>query len=132
MQVHRQKKGRRADASQRSIASELVEMYTKAKASADGRYCVNPNDPEEERSYLDYSNPSLLLDALKVFVAHGVFTDPFKDRVNDMILREQFQKLRAAGTSYQEAIAIMGDEHGATEKTIERRVSPTKRDKECR
>jgi hypothetical protein len=107
-------------------------MYAKAKASPDGRYCVNPSDPEEERSYLDYSDPGLLLDALKVFVAHGTFTDPFEDGVTDMILRDQFQKLRAAGNGYQEAIAQMADEHNAEQKTIERRVSPTKRGKECR
>jgi hypothetical protein len=132
MKVHRQKAGRSADANQRERASRLVEMYAQAKASPDGRYCVNPSDPEEERSYLDYSDPSLLLGALTVFVAHGTFTDPFEDGVTDMILLDQFQKMRAEGISYEKAIAQMANEHATTEKTIERRVSPTKRGSDCR
>jgi hypothetical protein len=107
-------------------------MYEQAKASPNGRYCVNPNDPEEERSYLDYSDPSLLISALKTYVARGTFTDPLVDGIKDIILCDQFQKLRATGNSHQDAIAQLAEEHNVTGRTIERRLSPTKRDKECR
>ncbi len=129
LRIHRQKKGRRADDSQRKIASDLVNMYLKAMRSPDGKYCPNPEVPEEERSYLEYSNPSLLLDALKTFAEHGTFVNPFNDSVNDLILRDQFDKLRAKKISYQDAVAQLSEEHHTTGKTIERRVSPTKRAK---
>lgn len=122
LKVGRQKAGRRADSTQRKLAQELVDIYQHAKASADQSYCPNPEAPPEERAYLDYNDPSLLLSALTCFAVHGTFTDPFNDGVNDMLIREEFRKLRATGTSSAEAVAAIASNHNSSLSTIERRL----------
>lgn len=129
--VSKKKSGRTASQAQRDYAASLVDLYERAMNSPDGHYCPNPEAPAEEQAWMEYSDPRLLLDALRVFSKYGTFVDPFKHNVNRLLLRDQFQKLRTQGASHQEAVAAMAEEHHATERTMERRLSPSKRDKKC-
>lgn len=125
--VSAQKTGRKAGQDQRDYAAMLVQMYEAARQSSDGRYCPNPDAPPEEQCFIEYSNPALLLDALRVFASNGTFVNRFRHSVNTMLLRDQWKHLREGGVSYEAALAQMAEEHHSTERTIERRMSTTKR-----
>ena len=116
------KSGRLANADQRELAQEWVDLYAKARASPDGYYCPNPDDPENERVYFNGNDPTLLLGAVEGFARHGTFVDPFWKTVEQLLIRDSFDKLRASGVSYQEAIAQLVKKNHYSDSTIERMV----------
>lgn len=68
---------------ERSTARMWAECYRAALASPDRRYCANPNDPEEERTYLRADDLGAVIDhllsLLERFAEHKTFDEPDMD-----------------------------------------------------
>lgn len=122
LRVLKRQKGRFISEDERKLAAMRLEMYRAALASPDGRYCLNPEDQMDERTYmhadkvLDY-----LLRDLQNVVDHGTFHDAHID-VNGMAVRDRVGQLRAHDLSYEKAVAQAAAEFSTSERTIRRIV----------
>lgn len=106
----------------RSQARALVDLYKMAEASPDHRYCVNPDDAPDERDYLDFNDPRLLLSALECFAEHGHFNDPFARSVFQLVVRGDFDVLRSQGMTYERSVEALSTKHARSTSAIERLV----------
>jgi hypothetical protein len=122
------KTGRRASELDRKLARYWVNEYRQAQALPGGRRCVNPEDDEEARSWLDGNCPELLLDLLEHFAEEGTFADvgEFKDGTDRMLLRASYRTLREAGLTHEGSINKLADEYHYSTRTIERKLATDK------
>jgi len=116
------KVGRKATEAIRSQARELVDLYKLAETSPDQRHCVNPGDAPEERDYLDFNDPRLLLSALECFANHGHFNDPFAKSVFQLVVRSEFDDLRSQDKTYGCSVEALSTRHARSTSGIERLV----------
>jgi hypothetical protein len=120
------KTGRRAGKNEREKARRLVAVYYRARASPDGRLCLNPNDDLSEQTFIDALNPNLLIWALENFAQHGTFH--FMDQVvsqnidDALHLRKEFEGLRSNGETYQHAVETLTQSHNMSKSTVERKI----------
>ena len=120
------KTGRRAGETDRAKAQRLVTVYRLARNSPDGRYCLNPDDALTEQTFVDVRDPSLLIWALENFAEHGTFhfVDTIIDSKGDekQAMRNEFERLRSNGATYENAVHTLVDKHGKSASSIERLI----------
>lgn len=121
--AHKPKIGRRATSDDRQIAADWVELYRKAMASPNGSYCLNPDDPLEEQTYLHADNVEFLLSLLSDFSETGTFKRPNSPMGAHFILRWDFDALRAKGMTHENAVEMLADKNACSTRTIERRLT---------
>ncbi|ARV17825.1 hypothetical protein AEP_00868 [Curvibacter sp. AEP1-3] len=111
---------RRASASEREYAADLVRLYRRAKEQPDGILCVNPEAPPEEQATLDYKDPAVLLSALDRFASQGFFDDWLGGDVKNLLIQEFFNKLRAEGKTHEVAKEETAQKFCISESTVQR------------
>ena len=118
---------RRANATERKIAETWVELYRKAQAAPDGRYCLNDDvEHEEDRVFIDASDPSMLIHLLDTFAKHGKFSTKEDKGIEGLVLRAESRRLQEEGNSYYETLYAMADRYEVSSSTIERRMRLTR------
>ena len=107
----------------RQEVADYAATCRKALSSPDGRVCVNPEAPVEERSYM-YAHEILecALRALERFGEHGDHFRPEWD-INRMAIRGEVSGLRKRGSSFEEAVAAVADNLGVDDRTVSRFIS---------
>lgn len=123
--------------SERNTARMWAECYRAALASPDRRYCANPNDPEEERTYLRADNledvTDHLLSLLERFAAKKTFND--NDTNVDLLIMNSELKAALNRKKNQFEQAAIKEEfvknqgarfHVNSIRTLQRRMSKTK------
>jgi hypothetical protein len=120
--MSKSKTGRRASADARAIAGKWVEKYREAQSAPDGRVCLNPDDEHEIQTFIDVHDASILIYLLDSFSKHGTFARVDDYGVERMLLRSEFNVLRADGCTYEEAVAILADRHNCDPRTISRKI----------
>ncbi len=120
------KTGRRAGKIDREMARRLVAVYRRARASPDGRLCLNPDDDLSEQTFIGALNPNLLIWALENFAQHGTFH--FIDQViskkidDELDLRKEFDGLRSKDYTYESAVETLVQSRGMSKSNIERKI----------
>ena len=116
------KTGRRASEFERHTAQVWVDLYRKAQAQPGGRFCVNPEDEPETQTWIDGNDPEHLLLMLDDFAKHGTFnlSGETYEAIALLPTRMKFKKLRAAGSSYEDAVATLSIECNVSTRTMER------------
>ena len=118
----RQKKtGRRASPEERARAQELVDLYLLAEESPDGRLCLNPDSPPEEREFF-YANAEELLSAIEGFARNGTFEVIEKTEFDILEIHFAVKDLRAKGLTREEAVARVAERHHKSCRQIEREL----------
>lgn len=116
------KTGRRASTDERAIAGKWVEKYREAQSTPDGRVCLNPDDEHESQTFIDATDTSILVGLLDSFSKHGTFASIDDYGFERMLLRSQFNALRADACTYEEAVGILADRHNCDPRTISRKI----------
>jgi hypothetical protein len=119
------KTGRRASPEECAHARKWVELYRLAEQSQDGRYCVNPEAPHEERCFICADDPEPLLLALLGFAENGTFQAKDTIGIQRLIVRAEIGHLRNQGKNYGDTIAIMAERRHCSTRKIERMASVT-------
>jgi hypothetical protein len=111
---------------ERGLAAKLLDTYALALNSPDGRYCPNPDAPEDEQVVLraDQVRDYLLLD-LERIRDYGTLHFSEVD-TNAMLIRHDVRELRASGLSYEKAVAAAAERYPVGERTIRRIVGKAK------
>lgn len=95
-------------------------MYKKAAELPNGLLCLNPEEPPGERIYFDANDPADALDALEKFVEYGTFAPVGLDRTWHLVLNLDFDELREAGQTYEDAVLELAHRYHHDTRTIER------------
>ena len=109
--------GRAASLEEKHRAAELADLLRRAQSSPNGEVCINPEDPQEERSYWTLDN---LHHELENFATHGRFlayessVDPY------LFIRAECKVLFSDGMSRTETIKALSKNYFRSEKHIER------------
>lgn len=122
------KTGRRASQFERHTAQIWVDLYRMAQAQPGGRFCVNPEDEPETQTWIDGNDPKHLLLMLDNFAKHGTFNlvGETYEAIKLLPARMKFKNLRAAGSSYEDAVATLSIEYNVSTRTMERWLSTDK------
>ncbi len=116
------KTGRRASLSERQEAQFWVDLYREAQAQPEGRLCLNPEDEPEIQTWIDGNDPKHLLHLLDEFAKNGTFrmVGETYEAIALLLPRMKFKRLRAAGSSYENAVTTLSNEYNVSPRTMER------------
>lgn len=95
MAIQKAKTGRRRDDDERKFARELVALYRKAQQAPGGWLCVNPDDPQDEQTWIDGNDPDRLLMHLEAFAKHGTFVFIDTIGLRDFLFNQEATRLLA-------------------------------------
>lgn len=137
--MRKTKTGRRCGKDERARARELVELYRAAQAAPGGRLCLNPDDEPEIQTWIDGSDPELLLRYLADFAEHGTFAWVDTIGVYELLTRSdarrrlaevrqeraQNPKVRNGEKGLPDPMETVAKELNLSKRTLERILSPS-------
>ena len=115
-------KGRAANAAEREHARKWAALYRLAEKAPEGRYCVNPNAPHNEQSFIYADDPGHLLSLLECFAETGKFVPKDTLGIQGLVLRYEIAQLRNSGTVHGGAVQAIADKHSLDKRTVERLI----------
>lgn len=110
----------------RQQAQIWASTYRLAQSNPNGRHCVNPDAPEEERAFLYADNVDFLLELLENFAANGTFQFDSRD-TNRLVFCMQYDLLRAAGKTREVAVESLAEIHNRSASSVNRTMQKPRR-----